>query len=956
MNPVARGRLFPQFALCFLTCAFPASAAEDTPLFASLPAEITGVDFINPIEDSHPLDHLYASGFAAGSVTVADFNGDQKPDLFFTGGAVPNALYLQNPGKKLSFQKVSCGVESPQNWGAGAAAIDIDLDGDLDLYVCNYDRPNELFLNQGVDSDGKLNFIEDASSFGLDLSSASLMPNFADFDLDGDLDLFLLTSQFILENGRPHYVPARMSGDMIIVDKKWDRYFEGTIHHDGSRKLDLCGAPDRLFRNDGKKGFIDITSESGITGRTFGLSSAWLDVDHDDYPDIYVASDFETPDKIWRNNGDGTFRDIAAEALPYCSWSSMGLDLADFDGNGLLDILVADMGGSTHYKSKIGMGVLSDHRRHLLTYGTPHQTMRNCLLLDTGTGRFREAAYLAGLAKTDWTWSCKAGDFDNDGRVDVFFTNGVARNFAYSDLTYGIEESMGTSEWDHYKHLPPERETNRAFRNEGDLKFKNVSKNWGLDHLGMSFGAAKADLDLDGDLDLITCNLAEPVAILENRQSENHGLILKLIGSEKNPQAIGARVQVTSEKGHVQIRQIHPSAGYLSFDSTHLHFGLGQKKSASQITVTWPDGTEQEFGPLEAGKLHPLEKGESSKANSNPTTPLFTQIDAGPKFTHKENSFDDFDDFLRQPLLPIRLSRTGPGMAWADFDEDGDNDVYFGGARGQAGELHLNQGEGIFKKLEGPWSEDDRAEDTGVLWFDADLDGDLDLFVASGGAESFNGSETYQDRLYLNQGDGKFLRSDYDSLPAHERASSTVSAADFDRDGDLDLFIGTRLDPGRYPRTPKSRLLRNDSMKGQARFTEITNSVSETLKQPGLVTSSCWSDLDGNGWPDLILGIDYGPVRVFLNHKGELSDSTKECGLQSRSGWWNSVTTADLDSDGRLDLITGNTGLNTKYGTLSPKNTVEIYYGDMDGSGVPRIVEAKYSKERPEPLPVRGKG
>lgn len=945
-------------ALVFVLCSSLSSANDSTEtLFATLSPEQSGVDFTNPIDDTHPKNFLYASVFATGSVTVADFNGDSRPDLFFCGGPVPNALYLQTgTDGKLHFTKITCGVESPDRWSSGASAVDIDSDGDLDLYVCHYDEPNRLFINQGMEDDGKLSFTEEAENFGLNISDASLTPAFADFDRDGDLDLFLLTNQFILEKGRPPYMPARLVNGEIVIEKEWQRYFVGSVSPDGSHKLDLSGSPDRLYRNDGKDGFADVTKSSGIEGRTFGLSTAWIDFDHDGWLDIYVASDFETPDRIWRNNQDGTFREVSSQVVPYCSWSSMGLGVSDFDNNGLLDLLVADMGGSTHFKSKIGMGVLDDARRHLLTFGIPQQTMRNCLFLDTGMGRFREAAYLTGLAKTDWTWSCKAGDFDNDGRVDVFFTNGIARNFANSDLVYGPVESMGVSEWDYYKHLPPYKETNRAFQNQGDLKFKNRSSDWGLDHLGMSYGAATADLDLDGDLDLITCNLDEPVQVLRNIQKENHGLLIELSGPKENPRGIGAQVRLTLNDKGTQTRAIQPAAGCLSFDSTRIHFGLGKKKSAKLVTITWPDGSEQIVHNLESGKLHLIKK--ESKPGSTPDldASMFQPSKKGPRFTHRENSFEDFDEFRLQPLLPIRLSRSGGGMAWSDIDGDGDQDVYLGGANQQSGELHLNEGKGTFRKIEGPWSQDEESEDTGIVWLDADRDGDLDLFVASGGPEFSNRSRKLSDRLYLNNGDLTFVKAGKEIIPSFGRSSSSVSAADFDRDGDLDLFIGSRSIPGQYPRIPASRLLRNDGVDGSAKFTDVTKESADQLQHPGMITSSCWSDLDDNGWPDLILAVDYGPVRVFLNDEGKLRESTAVCGLEGKLGWWNSVTSADLDGDGRLDLIVGNDGLNTKYGRLSETNTVGIYYGEMDDSGIPRIIETKFSKERPEPLPVRGKG
>lgn len=936
-------------------------APAGAPLFKLLAAEESGVKFINPIDEEHPLDFMYASGFASGSVTVADFNGDSKPDLFFSGCSVPNALYLQDgESGKLHFSQVTCGVESPKNWAAGAAAIDIDQDGDLDLYVANYDRPNELFINLGA-IDGKLAFDEQAEEYGLNFSGAALVPSFADYDKDGDLDLFLLTNQLILEKTISELPTEFVNGKEVIL-KEWDRYLEIIQWPNKNATVEPCGNIDLLYKNNGKDKegivtFTDVTAEAGISGRTFGLSTLWFDYNNDGYPDIYIANDYDRPDVLWHNNGDGTFKSIHKEVFPYTSWASMGLAQADVDNNGFIDIVLPDMGGSTHFKSKTTMGVLTYERRHVMVNVLPHQAMRNSLLLNSGESKFTEAAYMAGIAKTDWTWSTKAGDFDNDGKIDLFFTNGISRNLSDSDNPVSRADYGKISVWDHYEKFPPAKESNRAFRNLGNLAFDSAEKNWGLDYYGMTYGAAMADLDLDGDLDLVTCNLTENVQILQNQQTENHGLVLQLKGGESNPHGVGAQITVESKSLGLQVRLLQPSAGFMSFDSHLIHFGMGKDKQATKVTVLWPDGKEQVVTGLKAGSLQTIVKG----ANAQVTKPsgeksLFVASDKGPTFKHVENSFEDYDDFTRQPLLPIRLSRSGPGMAWCDVDQDGDEDVFFAGARYQAGELQINEGNGIFKTIKGPWSKDKDSEDSGVVWLDADQDGDLDLFVASGTPETYSGSGDLKDRLYINQGGLKFKKAKSSVIPSFRKASHTVSTVDYDRDGDLDLFIGSRSSLGRYPMAPESRILRNDGTKDGPKFVDSTSDVCSSLRRPGMITSSVWSDLDNNGWQDLVLAVDYGSIRVFYNNEGVLTEASEKSGLDGKLGWWNSVTTADLDGDGRMDIIAGNDGINTKYGKLKKGKTVHIHYGDMDNTGVAHIIESKKSPKESEILPVRGRG
>ena len=915
-------------------------------LFERLVPEETAVAFQNRIDITHPLKRLYHSGFVCGGVAIGDFDGDERPDLFLVSGPGQNKLYRQTE-TAFRFEDITAaaGVDGGKAWGTGAALADLDNDGDLDIYVCNYDSPNALYLNDGT---GK--FEEAAARFGLAQVDACLLPTFCDYDQDGDLDVFLLTNRFYREGGRPEDPPFEQAGNgRAVVKPEFRKFYALTEKGPGKYDMDEAGRPDILLRNDGGR-FKDVSAAAGIQTRGHGLAATWWDYDHDGLMDLYVSNDFADPDNLFRNNGDGTFTNTITSVVNYTPWFSMGADAGDINNDGQLDFVVLDMAATTHYKSKMGMGEMGV-MRYIIEKALPRQVMRNCLYVSTGTGRYTECASLSGVSNSDWSWAAKLADFDNDGRVDLFISNGMARDFNNSDITFTAADQIGKSEWDHYENSPTKPEQNLAFRNKGDYAFEDVSKTWGLDHVGMSYGSAYGDLDGDGDLDIVTVNLEEPVSIYRNAGYEGNVVTVSLRGVRSNRFGLGALV--TLEAGGARhVRQLVPMSGYLSSNEPIVHVGLGEATTIDKLSVRWPDGGVQGYRDLQANQHYTItEVGKALPGiQRKKPDPLFAPEKRLRGIVHKERIFEDFS---RQPLLPNKLSQLGPGIAFGDVDGNGSEDFFVSTARGQSGAIFLNDGKGNFRVgATSPFDTDEDTEGMGVLFLDADSDGDQDLYVANGSYEYDSGSLLTRDRLYLNNGTGEFAKASLDALPAFRDNSSCVVAADFDRDGDLDLFVGGRVVSGDYPMPARSRLLLNESSEGKVRFVEAPPERAPGLRTTGMVTGALWSDADGDGWIDLLVTHEWGPVKLFRNEKGTLVDVTEKSGLHKHLGWWNSITGGDPDNDGDIDYAVGNVGLNTKYHADSG-HPVILYYGDYGDEGVKRLVEAKY--ENDVILPARGK-
>jgi hypothetical protein len=939
----------------------PRPASTGNTLFEALDAKAIGIDFFHRWNEELGQNRNTATG---SGVTIGDYDGDALADVFLPRTTDGGRLFRNRGGFHFEDVTEQAGIGRGERlWTLGASFVDIDNDGDLDLFVCGYRCANRLYINRG---DGT--FEDRAPQFGLDFLGASIMMAFADYDLDGDLDGYLVTNH----HPPPADIEYRLVYDTNGVPRVPEQFreFHDTLPlPEGDYGVIEVGQYDRLYRNNGDGTFTNVANEAGITGNHKGLGVIWWDYNQDRFPDIYVANDFFGPDRLYRNNGDGTFTDVAAQALPHTPWFSMGCDTGDINNDGLADLIATDMSERTAYRAKVAMDDMYDGG-WFLERPTPRQYMRNAVFLNTGAGRLLEIAHLAGLESTDWTWSPRFADLDQDGRLDLYVTNGMSRDWSNTDMEReAMRRGPNNSEaFDNYwNEQPPLKQRNYAFRNQGDLRFDDVSQAWGLDKNGISFGAAFGDLDGDGDLDLVVNNLSDTASVYRNNGAAGRAVKIRLQGRQSNHWGIGATVRVRAGR-HSQSGYLTLSRGFMSASEPIIHFGVGNASVIDELDVEWPGGERQSFADLPVDRLYtitepavpasraggesasvaPASRAGSESASARPT--YFARRGDLIPLTHRERPFDDF---AREPLLAAKLSQLGPGLAVGDVNGDGLEDFFLGGAAGNPGSIAMNQGGGkwaVSQDLFPPWSEDTNVEDQGTLLFDADGDSDMDLLLVSGGVECEPDDEALRDRLFINDGKGSFQRAPADALPDLRDSGSACAAADFDRDGDLDLFIGSRCVPGRYPETPTSRLLRNDG----GRFRDVTSQVAPPVAKSGLVTSALWSNANGDGWIDLVVTHEWGPIKLFLNDKGRLEDATHAAGLSELLGWWQGLAGRDLDGDGDIDYVATNLGRNTSY-RVSAKRRAMLFYGRFAGDDEkPVLIEAKYD-EQGRLIPTRNK-
>jgi len=910
-KPLLRLAAFFSLAIVIVSCN---ETEQNDGLFKLLSPKESGIRFNNEMRENREINLLsFAPIYNGAGVAVGDFNNDDLEDVFFTGNFVSSKLYLNKGNLQFDDITAEAGVET-NAWCNGVSIVDINTDGFNDIYIAvsNPDstkRENLLFINNG-----DLTFSEQAEAYGLNDSGHSTHSAFFDYDLDGDLDMYLLT------------YGNNEGTDLKMVNKK---IVDGTGLSN-----------DRLYRNNGDNTFTDVTLEAGILIEGYGLGVAVNDFNNDLYPDLYISNDFLFDDIVYINNQDGTFSDKSKAYLKHTSHFGMGVDVQDFNNDLLPDVVQVDMMPEDNYRQKKILGPMHyDFFNLSIKEGYTPQYMRNTLQVNQGEKGFSEIGQFAGINETDWSWAPVFADYDANGDKDLIITNGFRRNVTDWDFRNYISEQLeiakGKGQDPDEVALAIVKKTNDlklpnyAYAYNGDLTFTDVTVDWGLSAPTWSNGMAYADLDQDGDLDLVISNIDDHAYVYENQLEQQevrpNYLKVKLEGSKENPDGIGAKIiaqQGDIKRTHYQSK----TRGYLSNVTSEIYFGLGENSSSTEVTVVWPNGQSETKAAtpnttltFEVGDAH---DSQIAMAETNLTSGNLAD-EYGLNHSTPEN---DFVDFYFEPLLPHRLSQSGPALAKGDINGDGLEDLFVGGSTGNAGYIFTQTSNGKFRKNELGGSKD--SEDIDATFLDFDQDGDLDLYVASGSNEFDADSPKYQDRIYVNNGRGKFNLGN-GILPEMLTSSGSVSASDFDGDGDIDLFVGGRLEPKKYPMPGTSYILRNDGGK----FSDITEDVAPGLQKIGMVTTSEWADMDGDSDLDLIVTGEFMPITVFLQQDGKFTNSTTSFGLDTYTGWWNTIHLTDINEDGKLDIIAGNLGENTKY-DVSIDQPISVFAKDYDDNGM----------------------